>query len=446
MLLVSVPYDEATPWGSYSKKGKLPHGDACSECLTVTRLAYPTKPWSTLVLRMQTDSEFAAEYQKSREIHGGVRARDFVGQSFTTEAHAGFRCERTFLWMNLADFVKQYGCQPGDIAVPVESLDLGPGVGVQKGVCYLDASSPMRIIKYHDVGGKCSDEFLKASESLRPGQGKELAGWYHVNVGSQQNPKCFSKAAVACSAEEMKERAAGFLVKAKERAEDAKRQKEALQELQPASAGEGQRGAEEKHDSSEEEDDEVVEACGVRAAATAALPAPQGKKLAKQKGTEKAKAKTKAKSKGPSSSAPSVPGSVAGPQDTRSVSSLQTMKSTKSQSEKCMEKVQTWLNELDLRKFLTGEQNKRELNFAKSGLVALESRRPGAAEAVMLAARLELCRKAEDRLASAVCLCVSLDEKPQKHHWVLAACDCPALQTSETQCCTSHNTINTSYR
>ena len=96
----------------------------------VSRIAYPTKAWETLALRMETDADFG-----------------------------------------------------------VESI---------------------RIIKYHDVGGRCADEFLSAQEALREGQGDELSTWYQENVPACHQPKCFTKPAAALSSAEAGEKAAAF--------------------------------------------------------------------------------------------------------------------------------------------------------------------------------------------------------------------------------------------
>ena len=296
----------------------------------MTRLAYPTKTWPALVLRMQTDSEFAAEFQKSREIHTGVRAKDFVGQSYAAQTTAGFRCERSYVWQALADFQKEHGCQPSDIGLPLESLDLGLGMGVQKGVCLLDKGSPIRIIKYYDVGGQCCDEFLRASEALRPGQGRELAAWSHENVSSQYHPKCFSKLGVSMSPEEVKEKAVAFSQAQAKLAEEARLQREALDQLQPAAA-EGEPVEEEKQQPSEE-DDEVVEASGVRAAAMSALAVAPKRKQNKNKPVAKGKATAKGKGRYVSPAVRSCGG-----EDSRSVCSMQTAKSgRRTDSEKCM--------------------------------------------------------------------------------------------------------------
>ena len=229
---------QETTWGSYSKRGKVPHGEACSECLTISRIAYPTKSWDALVLRSATDPTFASEFEKSKDIYGGKRGRDFVGQSFATHAASGIRCERAYIWMGLQEFQKRYACQPGDLGLAVDTLDLGAGMGLQKGICMIDNESPIRIIKYHDVAGRCADEFLSASEALREGQGAELSTWYQENVPGCHHPRCFSKPSAALCATEIAVKAAEFCKEQAERAEEARIKAEALKELEPEARAE----------------------------------------------------------------------------------------------------------------------------------------------------------------------------------------------------------------
>ena len=185
---------------------------------------------------------------------------------------------------------------------------------------------------------------------------------------------------------------------------------DALAELEPE-AGDEAAGPAQKAQEQEEEEDEFVEASGVRAPAKLFAPGQTKKRQSAAvtaAGSAKAKAKDKDKTKGREkkkdrmlAGSACVAGSaaVALGADARSACGSGKTKASKlSSGERCVTKVQGWMDDLDVRKFLTGAQNWRDSNFARSSLAALESRRPGSAEGVMLAARLDLCKKAEERL------------------------------------------------